>query len=66
MENRYSAVVQAVASTLRAAQTNCTLAIFSEVNGCRGHIDLSLIGWPIDGAVDFILECLSDRMFELD
>jgi hypothetical protein len=48
-------MVQAVASTLRTAQTNCTLAMFSKVNGCGGHIDLSLIGWPIDGTVDFIM-----------
>jgi hypothetical protein len=44
MEDRHSAMVQAVASTLRTAQTNCTLAMFSKVNGCGEHVDLSLIG----------------------
>jgi hypothetical protein len=49
-------MVQAVASTLRTAQTNCTLATFSKVNGCGGHIDLSLIGGPIGEIIDLIIE----------
>ena len=42
MEDRHSPMVQAVASTLRTAQTNCTLAMFSKVNGCGEHVALPL------------------------
>jgi len=59
MEDRYSPMVQAVASTLRTAQTNCTLAMFSKVNGCGEHVDLSLIGWSIYGIADLIMEWIS-------
>jgi hypothetical protein len=52
-------MVQAVASTLRTAQTNCTLAMFSKVNGCGEHVDLSLIGWSTYGIVDLIIEWIS-------
>jgi len=40
--------------------------MFSKVNDAGGHVDLSLIGWPIDGKVDLIVDYLSDWMFELD
>jgi hypothetical protein len=59
MENRYSAMVQAVATAPRAAQINCTFAMFSKVNGCGEHVDLSLIGWSIYGIVDLIMEWIS-------
>jgi hypothetical protein len=59
MEDRHSPMVQAVASTLRAAQTNCTVAMFSKVNGCGEHVDLSLIGWSIYGIADLIMEWIS-------
>jgi hypothetical protein len=66
MEDRDSPMVQAVASTPETTQTSCALAMLSKVNGCGRHIDLSLIGGPIDGIVDLIMECLRDRMFEPD
>jgi hypothetical protein len=59
MEDRHSPMVQAVASTLRTAQTNCTLVMFSKVNGCGEHVDLSLIGWSICGIADLIMEWIS-------
>jgi hypothetical protein len=59
VEDRHSAMVQAVSSTLRTAQTNCTLAMFSKVNGCGEHVDLSLIRWSIYVIADLIMQWIS-------
>jgi hypothetical protein len=33
--------------------------MFSKVNGCGEHVDLSLIGWSICGIADLLMEWIS-------
>jgi hypothetical protein len=58
MEDRHSPMVQAVVSTPRTAQTNCTLAMLSKVNGCGEHVrsllDRMVYLWDADLIMDWI------------